>query len=83
MNTVEDLGNVPFILFGDLNSWTGNKNPEKEEVAFNISEDKDDGSVQVNKHASKDKEVNDFGTYLSNICKQFGFQIINETTSGG
>ena len=36
--------------------------------------------MQVNKPASKDKEVNDFGMYLLNICEQFGFQIINGTT---
>ena len=38
--------------------------------------------MQVNKPASKDKEVNDFGMYLLNICEQFGFQIINGTTCG-
>ena len=38
--------------------------------------------MQVNKRASKDKEVNDFGMYLLNICEQFGFQIINGTTCG-
>ena len=80
MDIVEDLGDVPFILFGDFNARTGNKNPENEQVAFNIFEDEDDDSVQVNKRASKDKEVNDFGRYLLNICEQFGFQIINGTT---
>ena len=53
---------MPFILFGDFNARTGNKNPENEQVAFNIFEDEDDDSVQVSKRASKDKEVNDFGT---------------------
>ena len=82
MDTVEDLGDVPFILFGDFNARTGNKNPENEQVAFNIFEDGDDDSVQVNKRASKGKEVIDFGRYSLNICKQFGFQIINGTTCG-
>ncbi len=82
MDIVEDLGDVPFILFGDFNARTGNKNPENEQVAFNIFEDEDDDSVQVNKRASKDKEVNDFGRYLLNVCEQFGFQIINGTTCG-
>ena len=80
MDIVEDLGDVPFILFGDFKARTGNKNPENEQVAFNIFEDEDDDSVQVNKRASKDKELNDFGRYSLNICKQFRFQIINGTT---
>ena len=79
---IVDVGDVPFILFGDLNARTGNKNTENEQVAFNIFEDEDDNSVQVNKPASKDKEVNDFGRYLLNICEQFGFQVINGTTCG-
>ena len=82
MDIVEDLGHVPFILFGDFNARTGNKNPENEQGAFNILEDEDEESVQVTKRASKDKEVNDFGRYSLNICKQFGFQIINGTTCG-
>ena len=57
MDIVEDLGHVPFILFGN---WKQNKNPENEQVAFNILEDEDEESVQVTKRASKDKEVNDF-----------------------
>ena len=57
MDIVEDLGHVPFILFGN---WKQNKNPENEQVAFNILEDEDDESVQVNKRPSKDKAVNDF-----------------------
>ena len=60
MDIVEDLGHVPFILFGDFNARTGNKNPENEQGAFNILEDEDEESVQVTKRASKDKEVNDF-----------------------
>ena len=39
---IVDVGDVPFILFGDLNARTGNKNPENEQVAFNIFEDEDD-----------------------------------------
>ena len=41
MDIVEDLGDVPFILFGDFNARTGNRNPENEQV-FNIFEDEDD-----------------------------------------
>ena len=38
MDIVEDLGDVPFILFGR----TGNKNPENEQVAFKKFEDEDE-----------------------------------------
>ena len=31
MDIVEDLGDVLFILFGDFNARTGNKNPENEQ----------------------------------------------------
>ena len=35
--------------------------------------------MQVSKRVSKDKEVHDFGMYLMNTCKQFGFHIVNGT----
>ena len=32
MDIVEDLGDVPFMLFGDFNARTGNENPESGDV---------------------------------------------------
>ena len=31
LDIVEDLGDVPFILFGDFNARAGNKTPENEQ----------------------------------------------------
>ena len=85
MNIVEDLSDVPFILFGDVNTWTGKETPESDELTefpFNIFEDRHDDTVRISKRTSKDKEVNDFGRCLSNVCNQFGFQITKGTMCG-
>ena len=50
MNIVEDLSDVPFILFGDVNTWTGKETPESDELTefpFNIFEDGHDVSERI------------------------------------
>ena len=80
LDLIEEIGEVPFILLGDFNARTGNNSPESgedEQVLFDIFADTDYDLGRANGRSSKDKEVNDFGKYLLNVCEEFDFQILN------
>ena len=82
MDLTEELGDIPIILTGDLNSRTGSNNSEEfdiNDIPLHFLENGCDRGSEAsrNKHSSKDSIVNEFGKYLLNVCTVFDLTILN------
>ena len=83
MDVIETVGDLPLIVFGDLNARTGSENATEtnyDDVTFNIFAPNDESGLDKSTmRVSKDKEINEFGKYLLNMCAQFNLTIMNGT----
>ena len=73
LDAIEVLGDLPLIVFDDLNYRTGSDN------ATEASNDCCDGSSvdQLTKRVSKVNGVNEFRKYSIYVCDQFNLIILN------
>ena len=74
------LGDLPLIVFGDLNARTGSDNTTETNndycEAFDILASNGDSSVdKLTEWVSKDNGLNEFGKYLLYMGDQFNFFI--------
>ena len=83
-------GDLDYILCGDFNARTGGQNSTcSGDDLLNIHMHNNDNdndylsshggtnNVFFNERKSKDKGVNNFGTYLINVCENFGLSVVN------
>ena len=80
-------GNPNFILCGDFNARTGGQNSSCSgddllDIYIHdnnkcMSSCKGMNDMNFNERKSKDKVVNNFGSYLINVCENFGLSIVN------
>jgi hypothetical protein len=76
------FGDLPFIIFGDLNARTASLNSSlSRDPVDGITDMMDDENgyddQDVNKRLSKDSGINSFGKYLINVCDEFCLTIVN------
>ena len=83
MDAIGTVGCLPLTVFGDLNARTGSENATEtnyDDETFNIFAPKDESGLDKSTmRVSKDKEINEFGKYLLNVCAQFNLTIMNGT----
>lgn len=88
LDLIENVGDLPFILFGDLNARTGSRNAREMQCFYdadyfsvfpsqNTEVEEGDDCFEECVRVSKDREENAFGKYLLNVCEQFDFVIVN------
>ena len=74
---------LSLIVFGDLNDRTGSENATETNYdceTFNSFAPTDESGLDKSTmRVSKDKEINEFGKYLLNMCAQFNLIILNGT----
>ena len=83
MDVIETVGDLPLTVFGDLNARTGSENATEttyDDETFNMFAPNDESGLDKSTmRVSKDKEINEFGKYLLNMCAQFNLTIMNGT----
>ena len=78
---IEQHGQLPFLVFGDLNARTGTANAN--ECVLDVENDNEDAQNQYYRQSnSKDVHTNDFGRYLLCIGEQFNLVILNGCLPG-
>ena len=85
IDILEETGEVPIIIFGDLNARTGNTNAGEADLPAGglIDESVDSDSEDTRfRRTSKDITVNEFGRYLLCVCEQFDLIILNGLMPG-
>ena len=85
IDILEETGEVPIIIFGDLNARTGNANAREAALPAGglIDESVDSDSEDTRfRRTSKDVTVNEFGRYLLCVCQQFDLIILNGLMPG-
>ena len=79
----EKYGNVPFLLCGDFNARTGNKQPYHVldmEYFTTVAQDEQYGAQ--GQRRSQDSEENDFGKLFLELCTQFDLCLLNGACEG-
>ena len=81
---IEQHGELPFLVFGDLNARTGTANANECVLPDSVSDVGNDNEDAQNQYCrqSKDVHTNDFGRYLQCICEQFNLVIMNGCLPG-
>ena len=81
---IEQHGELPFLVFGDLNARTGTANANEFVLPDSVSDMGNDNEDAQNQYCrqSKDVHTNDFGRYLLCICEQFNLLILNRCLPG-
>ena len=77
----EEYGEVPLLVFGDLNARTGCTNA-RDTYLSDYYLDEDNEHVEDYKRLSKDSVINDCGRCLLNVCEQFSLLIMNGVLPG-
>ena len=85
MDVIETVGDLPLIVFGDLNARTDSENSTETNYdceTFNIFAPNDESGLDKSTmRVSKDMEINEFGKYLLNMCAQFNLTILTNVES--
>ena len=81
---IEQHGELPFLVFGDLNARTGTANANECVLPDSVSDVGNDNEDAQNQYCrqSKDVHTNDFDRYLQCICEQFNLVILNGCLPG-
>ena len=81
---IEQHGELPFLVFGDLNARTGTANANECVLPDSVLDMGNDNEDAQNQYCtqSKDLHTNEFGRYLLCICKQFNVVILNGCLPG-
>ena len=77
---LEETGEVPIIIFGDLNARTGDANArEAGLIAGGLNDESVDSDSEDTRfrRTSKDVTVNEFGSYLFCVFEQFDLIVLN------
>jgi len=84
IEVVKEHGDLPLILFGDLNSRTGTcnfSNTDPLDGIYELIDENHDNNCgresDTFSRISKDSIINAFGKYLLSICEEFGLIIVN------
>ncbi len=83
LTITEKYGNVPFLLCGDFNARTGNKQPYHVldmEYFTTVAQDEQYGAQ--GQRRSQDSEKNDFGKLFLELCTQFDLYLLNGACEG-
>ena len=83
LTITEKYGNVPFLLCGDFNARTGNKQPYHVldmEYFTTVAQDEQYGAQ--GQRRSQDSEENDFGKLFLELCTQFDLCLLNGACEG-
>ena len=80
----EQHGELPFLVFGDLNARTGTANAKECVLPGSVLDMGNDNEDAQNQYCrqSKDLQTNYFGRYLLCICEQFNLVILNGCLPG-
>jgi hypothetical protein len=81
LDLYEEYGEVPLLVFGDLNARTGCTNARVTYLS-DYYLDEDNEHVEEYKRLSKDSVINDCGRCLLNVCEQFSLLIMNGVLPG-
>ena len=82
---LEETGEVPIIIFGDLNARTGDANAREAALpAGGLNDESVDSDSEDTRfrRTSEDVTVNEFGRYLLCVCEQFDLIVLNGLMPG-
>ena len=83
LDVLESIGNIPFIIMGDLNARTGSANAREDDLPADIidMDNESNNNECLYDRVSDDTVINDFGEYLLFVCEQFHLTIVNGNLS--